>query len=142
MNGATIFIILWVTGAIFILTSSYKRGKKALSIFPDIKSVSVVYRDKSASGRSNKSWETRMGAAVKVLDIVVTEDELWLKSKILFAGFGKRFDLLHKVPLNNIIAAQKQGRTVIVDFRIEGGEHTQVEIRTKYPEDFLKAIKK
>ncbi|BDD01378.1 hypothetical protein [Persicobacter psychrovividus] len=142
MNGETIFLIVWVIVAAFILTTFYKRGKKALSIFPDIHSVRVVYRDKSASGHSNKSWTTKMGGARNALDIVVTDKELWLKSMLLFAGIGKHYDLLHKVSLDNIIRTDRQGRKITVDFKTEDGKDKQVVFMTKRPDDFLKAIKK
>ena len=124
-----------------MLTVLFLRGKKALSIFPDIDSVRVVYRDKTASGFSSKSWVTRMGGASGVLDIVVTDRELWLKSMWLFASVGKRYDLLHKISLENITGADSNGRKITLDFRTEDGELKQVVLITKRPDEFLKAIR-
>ena len=142
MDGGTIFLIVWVVVAAFILTTLYKRGKRALSIFPDINSVLVIYRDKSASGHSTKSWTTKMGGARNVLDIIVTDKELWLKSMLLFAGIGQQYDLLHKISLDNITRADRQGNKITVDFKTEHGEDKQVVLMTKRADDFLKAIKK
>ncbi len=141
MRGETIFLGLWVIVIAFILITLYKRGKKALSIFPDFQSVHVVYRDKSASGQSNKSGRTKMGGARNSLDIVVTNEELWLKNMLLFASIGKQYDLLHRVPLQNILSADQQGKRVTVDFKTEDGEDKQVVLMTKQPSDFLKALK-
>ena len=140
MDSVTIFLIVWVIVAVFILVTLYRRGKKALSIFPTIDPVRVVYRDKSASGYSTKSWITKMGGANNVLDILVTDDELWLKSMLLFAGIGKQHDLLHKVPLANITRVSREGGDITVDFKTDNGENKQVILVTKSPDDFLRAL--
>jgi len=140
MDEGTIFLIVWTIAVVLILSKLYIIGKKALSIFPDINTVQVVYRDKSASGNSTQSWKTKMGGAKNVLDIVVTDKELWIKSMLLFAGIGKRYDLLHKVSLNNIKGVNPKGKKITIDFKTEDGEDKQVVIITKRPDDFMKAI--
>ncbi|HYV95396.1 MAG TPA: hypothetical protein VE978_26720 [Chitinophagales bacterium] len=142
INGVTIFLIVWVIIATFLITSFYRRGKRALSIFPDINSVMVKYRDMSASGYSTKNWITKRGRASGVLDIVVTDDELWLKSMLLFAGILKKYDLLHKIPLKKIMKANNiTGRKVTLDFKSETGENKQVVLITKRPDELIRAIK-
>ncbi len=140
MDEGTIFLIVWTIAVVLILSKLYIIGKKSLSIFPDINTVHVVYRDKSASGNSTQSWKTKMGGAKNVLDIVVTDKELWIKSMLLFAGIGKRYDLLHKVSLNNIKGVNTKGKKITIDFKTEDGEDKQVVIITKRPDDFMKAI--
>lgn len=125
-----------------MFTIWYIRGKKALSIFPDINSQDVKFRDKAASGYSAKSRITKMGGAGKALDLVVTENELWLKSTMIAASILGRYDLLHKISLNKITNIAKRGNEIIVDFKTEYGEDKQVVIITKRPDDFLNAIKK
>lgn len=142
MSGETIFLTAWVIVVVFILTTLYKRGKKALFIFPDINSVHVVYRDKSASGYSTKSSRTKMGGARNVLDIVVTDKELWIKSMLIFASIGQQFDLLHKISLSNITQANREGRKITLNFKTEEGDDRQVVLLTKWPGDFLNAIRK
>lgn len=142
MDGGTIFFIVWLIVAAFILIKFFLSGKEALSIFPNINTVKVVYRDKSASGNSTQNWHTRIGGAHNSLDIVVTDKEFWLKSMLLFAGIGKRSDLLHKVPLHNIVGINKEGKRVIVDFKTEDGKDKQVILLTKKPDNFIKAIRK
>ncbi len=66
MSGETIFLIIWVIVAAFLLTILYVDGKKTLSIFPNINSVKVVYRDKFASGYSTQSRITKMGGTKNI----------------------------------------------------------------------------
>ncbi|MEO1652707.1 MAG: hypothetical protein AAFU64_04105, partial [Bacteroidota bacterium] len=69
----------------------YRRGKKALSIFPDIQGVKVQYRDRHASGMAVKK---RGYAKKNRLDVVVTEDELWLRTTyVLLASIMKHLGL-------------------------------------------------
>ncbi len=140
MEGQTIFLIIWVIVTTLIMTKLYISGKKALSIFPDINTIQVLYRDKSASGHSTQTWKTRIGGASGILDIVVTDKELWLKSMLLFAGIGEKHDLLHKITLNNITDVNKEGKKVTIDFKLEDGKGKQVILLTKRPDDFIKAI--
>ena len=142
MQDVDVFFIVWLTLGVFIFITLYIRGRKAMSIFPDIDSVQVNYRDKTASGYSTKSRITKMGGANKVLDVVVTDKELWLKSMLLFASIGDQYDLLHKIALSDISGINRQGKKITVDFRTENTESKQVVIITKKPDDFLNALKK
>ena len=102
MEKGTIFFIIWMLFAFLIITTLYRKGKRALAIFPDINTVPIMYRDKFASGHSMKSTITKLGGARNALDIVVTDKELWLKSMVIFAGIGQHYDLLHRIPLDAI----------------------------------------
>ncbi len=142
MEGKTIFFIVWCIVVVFILTTFYLKGKKALSIFPDIDDDDIKFRDKRASGYSTKSFKTKMGGARKVLDIIVTNDELWLKSRLLFAFVSKKNDLLHRIPFNNIKSIAENGKTIIIDFTsADTGDNKQVVILTKKHKNFLSAVK-
>ena len=142
MNGETIFVLVWFIASVFIIMTCYTRGKKALSIFPPIETVNVKYRDKSASGYSTQSFKTKIGGASKLLDIVVTDNELWLKSKILLAGIGKINDLLHKIPLDKIKDVEKNRTKITVNFQTDNGEEKQVVLITKQMNEFLEVINK
>ncbi len=140
MKPQTLFLTIWAIGAVFVLTRLFLSGKKALSIFPDIGEVVVRYRDKTGSGRSMQSWKTKIGGAKNVLDIVVTDKELWLKGMMLFAGVCERFDLLHKVPLANITNVQQDGISITIDFTSVDGKDKQLVLVTKRPDAFVNAI--
>lgn len=123
-----------------MLVYLYITGKKALAIFPAINTVTVVYRNRFASGYATKRSFWKNGRANKVLDVVVTDNELWLKSMLLFAGMALRIGLLHKIPLKNITNATLQGDKVIVDFKNDAFEDVQMVIITKNPGVFLRAL--
>lgn len=132
---------IWVLMTAFALIAGFLKGKKALSIFPDISSERIIFRDKFASGYSTYSFWTRIGSARNVLDIVVTEKELWLKSTIMFAGIMSYYDLINKIALNNIIAVNKKGQGIEIEFKTDSGKIKQVVILSKKPIDFLKALR-
>ena len=138
--GSGIFLIIAIIFGGIMVKTFYDRGKKALSIFPDINSVNVKYRDKTALGYSTKSWHTKVGGASRALDIVVTDKELWLKSFLLFAGITQQHDLLHKIPLNQITRVKEKGAEITLDFKNEKGEKKQVVINTKDKVGFLNSI--
>jgi hypothetical protein len=140
MDGRTIFLLIWFVVAIYILTTLYRKGKKAIQLFPSIKTVKVKYRDKRASGYSMKSWLTKMGGANNALDIIVTDSELWIRSNLIFAYFAQYYDLLHKIPLTDITEINRNRKTITVDFNTSTGEHKQVVLKTKNPTELLHSI--
>lgn len=142
MSAPIIFLIIWGILAISLISYFFWAGKKASALFPDIETVKVIYREKGASGFSTKNFQTKMGGANKVLDIVVTEDELWLKTQSLFLAVAVRFDMAHNIPLGNIKNAHKEGEKITLDFESTKGESKQVVLMPKSPDDFLAAIGK
>jgi hypothetical protein len=137
----TALIILISLGLLFVMVRTfYDSGKKALGIFPDIRTVNIKYRDKTATGYSTQSWKTKAGGASRVIDIVVTDHELWLRSFLLFAGITKQHDLLHKIQLTKITRTQRNRDEITVDFKNEKGEKKQVVLRTRNGDEFLKSI--
>ena len=138
----TLYIILaliWVAISIPLWIFIYNKGKKALSIFPEISPNDILYHDSFASGYS-KSWPIRIGSPSNALEIVVTEKELWLKTMVLFASIQKFYDIIHKISLDKIHKVETKGRLITLSFTTETGENKQVVIKTKKPDDFLNAI--
>jgi hypothetical protein len=140
MEIGPIIILISIGFAIVMLKTFYDSGKKALAVFPDIKTVSVIYRDKTASGYSTQSWKTKFGGASRAIEIVVTDKELWLTSFLLFAGITKQHDLLHKIPLNKIISTSEKEGKITLNFKSDKGESKQVVLITKDKLAFLDAI--
>jgi hypothetical protein len=87
---------------IYIVVNFYVRGRLALKIFPPLSPDSIIYSEKFASGYSTKSFKTRWGGASKVLHIIITENELWIKTFMFMAYIAKKHDLLHRIPLSEI----------------------------------------
>lgn len=139
--GSGIFIIIAIVFAGIMLKTFYDRGKKALSIFPDLNSVTIRYRDKTALGYSTKSWTTKVGGASRSLDIVVTDKELWLKSFLLLAGITQQHDLVHRIPLKKISRVKRDGSTITLDFKNKKGEKKQVVINTRDGDKFMESLR-
>lgn len=140
MGGGSILVLVLIAIVIVMLKTFYDSGKRALSIFPDIKSVQVKYRDKTALGYSTKSWKTKVGGASRAADIVVTDKELWLRSFLLFAGITKQHDLLHRIPINRITKIRESNGQITLDFKSDKGESKQVVLNTKNSSDLLKSL--
>lgn len=83
-----IFYIVWIVAMIVSLTLLYRKGKSALRVFPDIKIVNIRFREKRASGRVLESGFFGGAKAENILDVIITDDELWIKSHPIFAGVG------------------------------------------------------
>lgn len=142
MGGSSILILVFIAIAVVMLKTFYDSGKRALSIFPDIKTVQVRYQDKTAMGYSTKSWNTKVGGASRVVEIVVTDKELWLRSFLLFAGITKQHDLLHKIPLHKIMKVRENNGELTLDFKSEKGEPKQVVLNTRDKNAFLESLGK
>ena len=140
MEGSAILLLVGILVTGIMLKTFYDRGKKALSIFPDINSVTVRYRDKTALGYSTKSWQTKIGGTSRAIDIVVTDKELWLKSFLLLAGITQQHDLVHRIPLTRIIRVKEKGSEIILDFKNDKGEKKQVVINTRDKAEFLRTL--
>lgn len=142
MESQHIFLIVWLITAITLLVIIYKRGKKALDIFPNISSVDILFREKGVSGYSSKSLRTKLGRAKNVLDIIVTDEELWIRSPLLFAGFGKTYDLLHKIRLPQISHAELYRNSVVISFNSDRKTETTLNLEMKNAQEFIKIINK
>ena len=122
----SIGIFLFLVG---VTVFYYTIGKKILSIFPALDSVKVNYRYKWASGYSTKSIFTKIGRIRFASDIVVTDQELWIKTHPLIAYKAARFDIIHKIPFDAILHVTANGKQVTIDFIGEEYEHKQVKIK-------------
>ena len=142
MSGSTIFFLAWCFLMLIMFYLFYTRGKKAIAIFPDIQTVVVKFRDRNASGYSTKSKMTKLGGSGRGLDIVVTENELWLKCPLLFASILEQNDLLHRVPLININNVEQISDKVAVEFTSQSGIQTRVVLMPKKPAELLAALTK
>lgn len=140
MAGGSIVLLVVIAIGIVMLKTFYDSGKRALSIFPDIKTVQVKYHDKTALGYSTKSWKTKVGGASRAVEIVVTDKELWLRSFLLFAGITKQHDLVHRVPLDKIIRVKENKEQITLDFKSDKGESKQVVLNTRDKMKFLSSL--
>lgn len=142
MEFKYIFFALWLATLIIIIRVFQTKGKKALEIFPTIDFNKVLFREKSVFGRSRKSLMTKLGGAKNLLDVIITEDELWIKSPMFFAGFLKKFDLIHRVKLSRINRVELVKNVVIVSFSSDEQSENVIELRLIKHKEFIDAIRK
>jgi hypothetical protein len=101
----------------------------------------VLFRERGASGRSNRTLLTRMGGAAGVLDVIVTEQELWLKGIWpLFSYIFAMFDLTHRVPKSSIRKVTRRDGIVELWFENERGRQVHVELELRDPQAFESAL--
>lgn len=129
------FFYIWLAMALWILSNFYFRGRAAIREFGSIDYSNIIYSEKSASGYSNTSWKTKRGGASKVLHILITDKELIIKTYLFLAYIAKRYDMLHRVPLENITStALKRGAfssKLHVTFTTIKGEEKEVVFMSK-----------
>lgn len=133
------FIIVAVVNILMVFIV-YKRGKASIEIFPPIDSVNVLFQEKRASGYSTKSWSTRLGGINNALEIVVTNNELWVRIPWIVAGFAKTHELLHRVNLKNILFVESKKKNVTIVFESSDGLRTELKLMLKGAELFVQII--
>ena len=85
-------------------------GRKAEASFRANSDQEIVFREKGAAGHSKKSLFTRLGGASKVLDVAVTDRELWIKGIWpIFTYIGTKYDLTHRIPLEDVTFVEAKG---------------------------------
>ena len=100
------FFYIWLALAILLFYFLIKRGKKLLQSFSDIDLGSVVFSEKHASGHIVRSRQTRRAGITKMLHVIITDQELFLKTNIALAHLANENDMLHRIPLRNILALE------------------------------------
>ena len=140
-NNPSVFVSIFLLILAFNGIAFFVGGKRSESRFPKINEENVVFREKGASGHSKASIFTRLGGASRVLDIVVTDKELWIKGILpMFSFIGSKYDLLHKIPLSNIKMVEYKGKAVEIKFTNEKEVESHVKLAIKNPTAFIKAV--
>lgn len=102
---STLFPLLFVVGVVLTAFQFWRRYQKVQDTgpsFPDLDSAPVIFRETRATGRSLLNWKTRLGGGRNVLEVVVTETEVWIRAPMPFAIVAQHYDGLHRVPLTDV----------------------------------------
>lgn len=143
MKPEVIFLSVFLLVLGYILFQFYRLSKKASAVtFPDLESVKVLYRDKRGSGQSDKDWQAKMGSADKTLEIVLTEDELWIRGPKMFAFIAEKIDLLHRIPIGKISKVERKRKVIKISFSLDQGASRTLSIRTADPDEFIALLNK
>lgn len=116
MESHHLFLLSWIVMISSLTTVMFIKGKKALRIFPSKESKTILFIENRVSGYSRKSFITQYGGARNILEVIITPDEFWIRSPLLFAGFGQMFDLNHKVKLSQIRNVEWNKKQVTISF--------------------------
>jgi len=130
-----LLVILWnVAGNAWLL---WRRARKGLKL-PKPGDADVVFVERSASGRSHKSFLTRLGGASNTLTVIVTGSDLAITS--FFPAFVGILDLEHVIPRNKILKIEERGEIVDIEFLGQGGAPAKFTLRLRKMGEFLQAI--
>lgn len=99
----------------------------------------MLYKEKGASGYSNKNFITKAGGAHGVLNIYLSEEELHLITSIFFKPFAVLYDCYHKIPLRNISKVTMDRSRIVVDF-MKNGKSKQMVIKSRRPSELFEKL--
>lgn len=134
------FEFLFVAALIFNLSILLIAGTRALRKFPPLKEVNVLFHEKWASGNSNDTIIHKMGGANKVLNVIITDDELWIKPERLFAGFSSYNGLVRKIKLTDIGKIRIKTPLITISFTNENGSKSEFNLKLKDTHRFIKVV--
>jgi hypothetical protein len=135
------FYILWFLIAGYVTIGFYVGGRRASARFHDLQNQTIKFREKYASGHSNKSLATKLSGANRVLDVIVTTQELWIKGIWpMFTFIGSKYDMTHRVPLSGVKNVRAEGKSVFFEITNESGSESPIELRLRDPNEFVRSI--
>lgn len=141
------FMQLWLLAlvwAVSAFTFKYFWHRSKGRFFQDPPTSDVLFSEGFASGRSLKSWYTRLGGASNCLKVVLTHERLFVRPIFPFLILGPDFDLVHSVPLKDIESAVLNDRALIknlrIKFRLKGGKSREIEIMSRKAGQFESTI--
>lgn len=124
------FFYIWLIVAVTITSIFFIRGRKAIEMFSDLDLLKVIYSEKNASGYSTKTFISRSGGASKVLQIIITDKELIVKTFLFLAYVAEKQDLLHRIPFENILKTEiKKGvlfSKLFIEFKDQNGKIKEI----------------
>ncbi len=135
------YVCAFVLVLAFNVVVFYVGGRRAERRFAGQGNQGIRFRERGASGHCNKSLVTKFGGANGVLEVVVTDSELWLKGVWpLFSYIGAMFDMTHRVPKSSIHKCTSIENTIELHFVNETGAESNVVLELKNPAAFKSAI--
>ena len=136
-----VFLGVFGVFAAINLVSFYLGGRKAEEMFRGQDHQPVRFRERGASGYSNKSALTKLGGARGALDVTVTDAEVWIKGTLpAFSYVGTRFDMTHRIRRSQIRAVQARANAVDLKFVNDTGGESHVVLMLKDAQAFVAAL--
>ncbi|QNN22097.1 hypothetical protein HED60_07365 [Planctomycetales bacterium ZRK34] len=134
-----LFVFLAAATIVGIVYQSWKHRRDGVK-FPKREMVNIRYQERWASGNSHKTFFTRLGGANNCLNLVVTDDELWVRLTFPFNVFAMPLDLTHRIPLESITDLQRKKRVMLITYTRADGESRTISVVSHHPEQFWAAL--
>ena len=135
-----LFPFIFVGVLIFNLAFFYLGGRRVERLFVGATGDEIIFRERGASGFSQKSFITKVGGASKVLDIIVTDSDLLIKGICSpFSFIGTFYDLTHRIDRKDITSLILESGKAHLSFNSEKGTHNLV-LFLKEPRSFIEAL--
>jgi len=110
-------------------------------LFPPRTSVTIGFEERWTSGRSFKTWLTRLGGANNCLRVTVTEDEIWVTPHVPFSLFADQLDLEHRIRIRDLTRIDPRKRSLELEFRTATGESRTLELCLRRSAEFLAMVR-
>ena len=78
--------------------------------------------------------------AKNILEIIVTNEELWIKSPLIFAGLLDQFGLLYKLNLENVKSVNLENHYLKLIIKPKRGLTKEILLNLRNPEKFIEVI--
>ena len=141
------FMLLWwlvVAGMVTMFAVRFFWHRSRGRFFADPDPATVIYQESFASGRSLKSFRTRLGGAGNCLKVMLTRKALWVRPIFPFLIIGPELDLVHEIPLASIQSVEERPRIFGVShrilFRLTDGTLRTLVLVSKSPREFATAL--
>lgn len=120
----TVFLIITIVGII------------KSPAFPKINSVHVLFRERFLTGRSSRI----IGTYKNILEVVITDQELWIRPFLPFFPFAAIVNGIHQVPLTAIQGIEIRKSETTIYFINSKGVKVHFSIYFKNPHLFIQSI--
>jgi hypothetical protein len=139
---AAMFLLAAFWGFINLAWRSYRHRQRVM-VFPALHSVPIRFHEGMASGKSDKSFFSRLSGASRCLSVTVTDGEVWIRPFFPFYLITEA-DLEHRIARNSIacvrLVSSTFGRAVQLDFRPVDGKSRRLSLGLRNPDGFLAAL--
>jgi hypothetical protein len=122
--------------------------------FPSLDASRVLYRERWASGRSHRSFWTRLSSVSNYLSVAIVDGEVRVWVTFPFGFLGYELDLEHRIPIRSIRGLEQRpyffnrvpfldwliGRALVLDYTDDDGQSHRIELALHRSIEFLKAL--
>ena len=138
------FIPITIIAALVIIVLKYIRSQAAMRIFHNLDLRRIKYEEQRVSGFSTKSLLTQFGGAQRALKVTITDKELAITCPWFWAVDIKRSDMLHRIPLRNIIRTKIKERFfrsyLFIQFKDQNGKFKEIALKSKDNEQLQRLL--